>query len=188
MGTDSANELHLDARVFQAFAVFWSNGDRSFDRFAIHVQRGFFPSILVKFHVHHSPIVRIVQDDVNVDRCRKEIRHSRGGLPKLPRSRKKSVLSVQGLLPGGVRGGLSSTLIIAWWYLEAVVQCRRNEVPTATPKGLASVELSERQCPVPVSAGIRTVHYIASISSICQHIQHNETSIRTDQISSGSTL
>ena len=95
LSTDSANELHLDARVFQAFAVFRSNGDRSFDRLAIHVQRGFFPSILVKLHVHHSPVIRIVQDDVNVDRCRKEIRHSRGGLPRLPRSQKKNVLSVR---------------------------------------------------------------------------------------------
>ena len=76
--TYRADELDLDARVFQSLAILWPHCDCTLDRFTIHVQRGLLAAVLVQLHVDHCALVGILQDDVDVDGRREEVRHVTG--------------------------------------------------------------------------------------------------------------
>lgn len=75
--TNCPNELHFYPRVLQSLAIFGSNGDCALHRLAIHVQRDLFFPVLVEFNIDHSPLIGVLQDDVDVDRGGEEIRHVR---------------------------------------------------------------------------------------------------------------
>jgi len=49
---DRANELHLDACVLEALAVFGPDSNRAFDGFAVEVQRRFLAPVLVQLDVY----------------------------------------------------------------------------------------------------------------------------------------
>lgn len=76
--TYRADELDLDAGVLQSLAVLWPDCDGALDRLAVHVQRGLLAAVLVQLHVDHCALVGILQDDVDVDGRREEVRHVAG--------------------------------------------------------------------------------------------------------------
>lgn len=65
---DRADELHLDASVLEALAVFRPDRDCAFDGFAVQVQWCFLASVLVQLDVYGWSLVRVFEDDVDVDR------------------------------------------------------------------------------------------------------------------------
>jgi hypothetical protein len=64
--------------VLQALAVLWPDCDGALDRLPVHVQRGLLAAVLVQLHVDHGALVGILQDDVDVDGRREEVRHVAG--------------------------------------------------------------------------------------------------------------
>lgn len=76
--TYRADELHLDARVLQPLAVLGPHRNGALDRLAVHVQRGLLAAVLVQLHVDHGALVGILEDDVDVDGRREEVRHVAG--------------------------------------------------------------------------------------------------------------
>jgi hypothetical protein len=73
--TYRADELHLDASVLQSLAILWSDCHLSRYRLSIHIQGRFLAAVLVELDVHHLPVVRLIQDNVDIDRSREEVRH-----------------------------------------------------------------------------------------------------------------
>lgn len=70
-----ADELDLDARVLEAFAVLGPHRHGALDRLAVHVQRRLFTAVLVKLDIDHGAVIRLVEDNVDVDGGREEVRH-----------------------------------------------------------------------------------------------------------------
>lgn len=58
--TNCADELDFDPCMLQSFSIFRSYGHTALDGFTIHVQRSFFPSILLQLHVDHSPLISVL--------------------------------------------------------------------------------------------------------------------------------
>lgn len=81
--TYCANELHLNSGVLEALAILWPHGDGALDRFPVHVQGCLLAPVLVELDVDHGTVVGVLEDDVNVDGGRKEVRHVAGA----PRAR-----------------------------------------------------------------------------------------------------
>lgn len=65
---NGADELHFDACVFEAFAVFGSDGHGALDGLAVEVERAFLAAGLVEFDVDGGAVVGAVEDDVDVER------------------------------------------------------------------------------------------------------------------------
>ena len=61
--------------MLQSLAILGSYRHLASDGLSIHVQRHLLPSVLVRFDVDHLSLVRVLEDDVNVDRGREEVRH-----------------------------------------------------------------------------------------------------------------
>lgn len=76
--TYCADELHLDAGVLEALAILGPYCDGALDRLAVHIQGRLLPPIFVELDVDHGALVGILEDDINVDGCREEIRHVAG--------------------------------------------------------------------------------------------------------------
>ncbi|KAL8303673.1 hypothetical protein RB597_004906 [Gaeumannomyces tritici] len=72
---DGADELHLDARVLQPLAVLGPHRHGALDRLAVHVERRLLAPVLVQLDVHHGPLVAVLEDDVDIDWRREEVRH-----------------------------------------------------------------------------------------------------------------
>lgn len=72
---DGAYELHLDAGVFEAFAILGADGDGALDGLAVHVEGGLFAAVLVELDVDHGAVVGIFEDDVDVHGGGEEVRH-----------------------------------------------------------------------------------------------------------------
>lgn len=81
--TYCADELDLDAGMFEAFAVLRADGDGALDGLAIHVEGRLLAPVLVQLDVDHGPVVSVLEDNVDVDGGREEVRHVAGA----PRAR-----------------------------------------------------------------------------------------------------
>jgi len=73
--TYCSNELYFDSRVLQPLSIFGPNCNSSFYGLAIHIQGSLLSSVLVELHIHHLPVIRVFEDDVDIDRGREEVRH-----------------------------------------------------------------------------------------------------------------
>ena len=76
--TYGADEFHLDARVFEALAIFRTHSHGSLDGFAVSVEEDLFALVLVELHVDRRSVVGVFEDDVDVDGGGEEVGH-RGG-------------------------------------------------------------------------------------------------------------
>ena len=73
--TYRADELHLDAGMLQPLAILGSHGDGALDRLAVPVQGRLFATVLVELDIDHGPVVCVLENDVDIDRSREEVRH-----------------------------------------------------------------------------------------------------------------
>ena len=76
--TDGADEFHLDAGVFEAFAVLGTHGDGALDGFAVGVEEDLFPLVFLELHVDGGSVVGVFEHDVDVDGGGEEVGHGAG--------------------------------------------------------------------------------------------------------------
>lgn len=73
--TYGTNKLDFDPRVFQSLAIFGSDRYCSLDGLSIHIQWGLLATILVELDINHGPVIGVLEDNVDVHRCREEVSH-----------------------------------------------------------------------------------------------------------------
>jgi hypothetical protein len=73
--TYRADELDLDTSMLEPLPILWTNSDSALDRLAIHKERGLLATVLVELDIDHRTLICIVEDNVDIDGSREEVRH-----------------------------------------------------------------------------------------------------------------
>jgi hypothetical protein len=63
--------------MLEPLAILGTNSDSAFNRLAIHKEGCLLATVLVELNIDHRTIIGVVEDNVDIDGSREEVRHDR---------------------------------------------------------------------------------------------------------------
>jgi hypothetical protein len=63
--------------MLEPLAILGTNSDSAFNRLAIHKEGCLLATVLVELNIDHGTIIGVVEDNVDIDGSREEVRHDR---------------------------------------------------------------------------------------------------------------